>query len=347
MLANLLPDGFIEAQATWALWLVTLGSLAVLTVAADRAVGAAVRLAAALGMSKVIIGATVVSLGTTTPELFVSLTAALRGEPELALGNAVGSITADTAFIFGLCCLITRLPHDRFVLRRQGVFKLFTVAALTVPLVAMAFRRGSIEGVVLPRAAGFVYVGLLGVYLALSVRWARQHPEFVVPAVEVGNVRFHRARQALASLLILAVALGTVAVSSDVLIASVSQLACRHGVPSDVLAVTLVAMGTSMPELVTALMAIRRGHPELLVGNIIGADILNVLSVTGFSASASPLAVAPNFFVLHLPAMWASVLLFAAYIFTSRRTFSRWHGVPLLAVYAAYCALLIVTARWR
>jgi cation:H+ antiporter len=294
-------------------------------------------------MSKVIIGATIVSLGTTTPEIFVSVTAAFRGQPDLALGNAVGSIICDTALIFGLCCTLTPLPHDRYILRRQGIFDLGTMMMLTLTLVVLALLHGGIEGVVMPRVVGFAYVGILAVYLWLSVRWGRQHPELVGP-IEPGDELSRRvaSKAALGNAVVVLVGLGVVAISSDVLIGAISQVCVRYGVPADVLAVTLVALGTSLPELVTALTAVRRGHPELLIGNVIGADILNVLTVTGLSAAAMPLTVAPNFYRLHLPALWLTMMLFGTFIFTSKRTFKRWQGVPLLALYVGYCLTLFI-----
>ena len=187
MLADLIPATFFAGIAhNWVLWLVSAGAIGILVFGADRAVSAAVRLATAMGMSKIIIGATVVSLGTTSPEACTSVTAAFQGLPELAIGNGVGSIICDTALVFGLCCCLARLPLDRFVLYRHGTLKLAAGLLLTLTVVALALVRGGIEGVVLYRWIGIVFLALLVGYMVLSVHWARQRPETVPKQARAG-----------------------------------------------------------------------------------------------------------------------------------------------------------------
>jgi cation:H+ antiporter len=150
----------------------------------------------------------------------------------------------------------------------------------------------------------------------------------------------------LLGLLLLGLAL--VVVSGDVLVHSAKELALRWGVPSEVVAATLIAFGTSLPELVVGLTSIRKGHPELLVGNVVGADILNVLFVIGAAAVAAPLQVVPEgsriFLYLHLPTLLLILVLFRGYIFRALRagSFARWMGLPLLAIYVAY----VVVQYW-
>ncbi len=347
---EILPD--LSAQPTWVLWLLAGGAVVLLSVGGSWAVTGAARLATALGISKVIIGATVVSLGTTSAEVFVSVMAAFRGQGDLALGNAVGSIICDTALIFGLCCLLTRLPKNRFLLHRQGVVKLCCDSLLTVTMFALAIAQGGLLGVVMPRWVGFGFVGLLVVYLLLSVRWARRRPELLAAEVEtiageekVRQAEQRRPRRALLDLAMLAGGLGVVLAGSELMIRTVLILSDEnhYNVGGDILAVTVVAFGTSLPEFVTAMVSLAKGHPELMVGNVIGADILNVLFVSGLSASAMPLNVPETFFKMHLPVMWASSILFAIFIFSGGATFRRWQGLPLLALYIGYLALLIAT----
>ena len=342
MLQNLISGEFAAIEANWVLWLLAGGGLAALVFGADRAVSAAVRLAAAAGMSKVIIGATVVSLGTTAPEACTSVTAAFQGNPGLALGNGVGSVICDTALIFGLCCCLARLPLNRFVLYRHGTLKLAAGALLTVTVAALAIWRGGIEGVVLYRWIGVAFLVLLVAYMAVSVRWARGHPEAIPAEAQAAGVRRPGAGGAVVCLLVLAAGLGLVVLGARLLVGSATVLCERYGVPPDVVAVTVVALGTSLPELVTAVVSVLKGHPEIAIGNVIGADILNILFVVGASATVTDLAVPATFFYLHLPVMMLSLGLMGLYIFTSGRTFKRWQGVPLLAVYAAYVAILVV-----
>jgi cation:H+ antiporter len=345
MMADIIPTTSFDAQTNAALWLIVLVSIGLLGLGADRLVTAAAELARALGVPKIIIGATIVSLGTTTPEVCVSVAAAFKGNADLALGNAVGSIIVDTGLIFGLCCLLKPLPMDRFVLNRHGWLQTGAGLLLTALCLGLWARSGDIHNVVLPRAAGILLVTLLVGYLYLSARGARQHPQGVPEAPDVPVRQARQVGRVAKDLLILAVGLGMVVLGSETLIGSVRVICERNHVPPSVLAVTLVAFGTSVPELVTGLAAILKGHGDISVGNIVGADILNVLSVTGLSAIAAPLRVEPVFFYLHLPAMMVMLLLFRGYILGGRQQFHRWQGAVLLAAYAAFVVLTVTVTQ--
>ncbi|MCK5114157.1 MAG: calcium/sodium antiporter [Phycisphaerae bacterium] len=340
MLAELIPEWFFNDRSTWLLWVIAAGGIVPLVFGADFAVSKAVKLAKSMGLSTVIIGATVVSLGTTSPEAFVSVTAAFSGKPGLALGNGIGSVICDTALIFGLCCCLVRLPKDKFILKRHGWLQLGSGVLLVVVLLVLAMMRGSFYGVEIPRLIGIAFLVLLGVYLWISVVWARQHPE-AIPSEAVEGKAGRGAKAISMELLGVFFGLALVVGGAQFLVGSASVICTRWGVPESVLAVTLVAFGTSLPELVTALAAIIKGHPELLVGNVIGADILNVLFVVGASATAVPLQVPVEFFYLHLPVMIMALVLLRLYIARRGDQFSRWEGVPLLLLFAGYYVALI------
>ncbi|MHC4294900.1 MAG: calcium/sodium antiporter [Planctomycetota bacterium] len=341
MLGELIPRSFFEARGDLLLWLILAGGIALLVYGADRVVASAVKLAAAVGLSKIIIGATVVSLGTTTPEAVVSVKAAWEGNPGLALGNGVGSIICDTALIFGLCCLIRRLPLDRFVLNRHGWLQLGAGTLLTLTALGLWAISGDINAVEIPRLVGVLFVALLICYMLLSVQWSREHPEMLPLKAAAGGTASHRLRVALGNLILLIFGLALVVGGAELLIGSVHEICIRLKVPQAVIAVTLVAFGTSLPELATAVASIVKGHAELLVGNIVGADILNVLFVIGASAVAQPLKVHPIFFQLIFPVMMLVLILLRAYIFTSGSTFRRWQGIPLLVIYVIFTALAV------
>ena len=337
-IAALISQEFFQGfwQSEQVLWLMAVGAIAMLVFGADRVVASAAKLASVLGMSKVLIGATVVSLGTTSPEVAVSVNAAFKGDPGLALGNGVGSIICNAALIFGLGCCLTRLPKDRFVLRRHGWLQFGAAALLTVVLLGLWVISGDISNVEIPRSVGVVFLLLLVVYLYLSVRWARQHPQ-IIPLGAGRSIREnHKSLRALGNLLLLIAGLALVVFGSEVLVGSVRVICRKHQVPEAVIAVTFVAFGTSLPELATAITSIVRGHPELLVGNVIGANILNVLLVIGASATAVPLKVDPVFFYFLLPVMMTVLILLRVFIFFRGDTFRRWQGIPLLAVYALF-----------
>jgi len=358
---HLIPQAWFDAQSTPWLLLISAGAIGVLVRGADWLVDGASGLAYRLGLSKVIVGATVVSLGTTSPEAAVSVMAAWSGKPGLALGNAVGSVMADTGLIFGLGCLITVLPADRFVLSRQGWVQ-FGAAVL---LSGLCYAAYAIDGpqATLGRPVGLLLLLLLAAYMIASVRWSRRHPvgepflhpdEVTTATVATGELPEQATAHAISGLLTrMVLGLALVLVGSQVLIAAVSVVAQRWGVPQVVIAATLVALGTSLPELVTAGASIWKGHKELLVGNVIGADILNILFVIGASAVAAPLPIiepgtkVPDLFLqLHLPAMLALLVLFRILIARAVRPgrFSRSMGAPLLVLYVVYIvAQLAVT----
>ncbi len=348
LLASLLPAEWFTTRETWLLLMVVVVSMALVIKGADWLVEAAAGLALRLGMPKVVVGATIVSLGTTSPECAVSVLGAWSGNSGLALGNGVGSIIADTGLIFGLGAMMCALPADRFVLSRQGWVQ-FGSAVLLSALCYGAFMLHG-DAAILGRHIGLILIALLVVYLMLSVRWSRAHPASEPHLIAEGDqVRVQSeldeapAKHGTAMLVISGlVGLALVVLASDALVTSVSEVAVRWGVPQTVIAATLVAFGTSLPELIVGLTAVRKGHPSLLVGNVIGADILNVLFVIGASALAAPLEVVEDgnriFLQLHLPTMLAILLLFRLYIAAAARRgqFSRWMGAPLVMMYVAY-----------
>jgi len=342
MLAEIIPEHIFASLPSWALFLASGAAVALLVFGSGRAVTEAVKLAKTMGLSTIIIGATVVSLGTTSPEAFVSVTAAFRGQSGFALGNGVGSIICDTALIFGLGCCLVRLPKDRFILARHGWLQIGSGVLLACVIGGLALARGSMVGVVIGRGVGVALLLLLAGYMWLSVRWAKQHPEAISALASQVAPISDGGRKIALTLLGLALGLAMVIFGSQIMVGSVAQLCLRWGVPQSVLAVTLIAMGTSLPELVTAIAAIVKGHPELLIGNIIGADILNVLFVIGASATAVPLAVPMEFFYLHLPVMLLALVLMRGFMLLPGKQFSRWQGIPLLAVFAGYYMVLLI-----
>ena len=319
---------------------VTIASIAVLTKGADWMVDGAVSLALKTGIPTIVIGATVISLGTTTPEAFVSVLAAWMGDGGLALGNGVGSIIADTGLIFGLTCLLAATPADRFILNRTGWVQVGTATLLVVFALFAWYRTPSDP--MLYRWVGILFLVMLAGYMVLSVRWANQRnlmalkatPEDT-PVAEPAKTRSYKV-----SWIMILGGLALVIAGARVLIPCATETAFRIGVPTDIIAATMVALGTSLPELMTAIAAVRKGHPELTVGNIIGADVLNCLFVIGAAAAVSPLAIPKSFFMFHFPAMLIILYSFRAFIFMNRDgSFKRWQGAWLLSIYFTYIIL--------
>ena len=356
MFASLMPGEWFDALPQLLLIGIAMVAMIAVIYGADWLVAGAAGVAAKLGMPKVIIGATIVSLGTTAPEAAVSVLAAFSGNAGLALGNGVGSIIADTGLIFGLGCVLVALPADRFVLTRQGWVQFGSALILAVLCWVLFYLYGS--DAVIARPLGVLFLCLLVGYMVISVRWAKQHPHgepHVVESVdtegktEVGHDHDdHNEGKPLIVLCGLGL-LGLVMViaAGDGLVGSVSELAYRWSVPDVVIASTIVALGTSLPELVVGIQSIRKGHAELLIGNVIGADILNVLFVIGAAAVAAPLAIADqttSFVYIALPTMMVMMVYFRFCIVKAGRDghFSKWMGYPLLAGYVAYSVLSYV-----
>ncbi len=318
-----------------------LGTIAVCLYAlgkgADLLVEEAVTLSLRHGISKVIIGATIVSLGTTLPEVTVSVMSAINGKPDLALGNAIGSVICDTGLILGLATLVGRVPIDLYLMRRQGLLCLglgFLIIAVCLPYgnLSSVFETGGR----FPQLVGFAFIGLLAGYLWLSSRWARNvKSDFGVESHEKGST--------LVIMLKIGIGLSLVITSSHILIHAVEETAIRAQVPQSIIAATLVAFGTSLPELVTAVTAVRKGHGELAMGNVVGADILNILLVAGASASVTPggLVASEKFFTLIFPAMIGLMLIFQVSTFVCTTRLTKWTGCLLLGGYGLYLLLSI------
>jgi cation:H+ antiporter len=310
--------------------------IALLSKGADWMIDGVVDLAERTGLPKIVIGATVVSLGTTLPEAFVSVMAAYMGNPGLALGNGVGSIIADTGLIFGLTCVLATVPVNRFILNRTGWVQV-GAATLLVGIAVIPLLRGDAEPV-LERWVGFLFLLLLVGYLYITYVWARQGSVMVMESEEEDS------GQELMGIgkcwLLVVGGLVMIVAGARVLVPAASEIALRFGVPDDVVAATMVAFGTSLPELMTAIAAVRKGHPEITVGNIVGADVLNCLFVIGAAAVAAPLAIPENFYFFHFPAMLIILFSFRVFISMNRSgVFHRWQGGWLLAVYTAYVVL--------
>lgn len=328
---ELLLENFISSLPTVVLFIIIAITLYTLSKGADILVDEAVSLSLHWGVPKVVIGATIVSLGTTLPEATVSVLAAVNGNPDLALGNAIGSIIVDTGLIIGIAALIGRLPVEKNVIKRQGVIQLYAVTLLA--LVSMPFLSRA-EGGNIAQWMGFVFIGLLIVYIYQSMAWSKQ-------ATAEGDPLQEERSSVLVQLLKLSAGVFLVIVSSKILIPAVEQTATRVGIPQSVIAATLVAFGTSLPELVTAISAVRKGHGELAVGNIVGADILNVLFVVGAAAAVTPggLQVPTGFYKLQIPAMLIIIYAFRYFSTTAEREITKREGVFLAGIYFVYLAL--------
>lgn len=304
-------------------------ALFVLGKGADLFVEEAVKLSTRLGFSKLIIGATIVSIGTTLPEVTVSVVSALNGLPGLALGNAVGSITCNTALILGIAALVKPLPFKKSDINIQNNILLFVVIILVACSFIYAFTTGTnpfINGSRLYQWIGFVFIVLLFAYIIFSIK-------------NKSNKSSNEQINSSIVLIVIKMIIGILLVilSSKVLIPTIKEFAQRILIPDSVIAATLVAFGTSLPELITAITAAKKGYGDLAIGNVIGANILNVLLVIGASTSLTPtgLRIDKSFFIIQFPAMVFVILILFCGIKFSKNKINRVLGAILLASYVA------------
>ena len=329
-----LLQAVVAGQSTIVLLMIILFCILMLSMGADWMIDGVVDLAERTGLPKIVIGATVVSLGTTLPEAFVSVMAAYMGNPGLALGNGVGSIIADTGLIFGLTCVLAAVPVNRFILNRTGWVQVGAATLLVLVAIGVLVLNDSQPK--LDRWIGFLFLALLVLYLYITYMWARQGADMLPGDV----LQEHQLMSLGRSWVLIISGLFLVILGARVLVPGASEIAVRFGVPDDVIAATMVALGTSLPELITAIAAIRKGHPEITVGNIVGADVLNVLFVIGAAAAASPLLIPMNFYYFHFPAMLIILYSFRVFIsMNNEGVFHRWQGYWLLGVYLCYVIL--------
>ena len=310
---------------------------------ADLLVRGASKLALTLGISPLVVGLTVVSFGTSAPEVAVGIGAVLEGKTDLALGNAIGSNIFNVLFILGLSALITPLIVNIQLIRQEVPIMLG--ASLLLILFALDGHLGLSDGIIL--------LGLMVAYTVFLV-WQSRHQEQAVQDDYVdGLVPLAQAgwRDGMpAQLLLIGVGLGLLVLGSDWLVQASVVFAKALGVSDLVIGLTIVAAGTSMPEVATSVMAAIKGERDIAVGNVVGSNTFNILGSLGI---ASVVGTATGGTGLEVPAsalnfdLWvmSAVALACVPVFMTGREIARWEGVVFLAYYAAYVAYLVLAAQ--
>lgn len=313
--------------------LLLLAGLAVLTFGAELLVKGASRLAAAFGLSPLLIGLTVVAFGTSAPELAVSVGAAWQGQPDLAVGNVVGSNIFNVLAILGLSAIVAPLAVDRQLIRWD--VPLMVGASLLVWFMCQDRSISRLEG-------GLLFGLLLG-YLAWTVWQARREPASAAGS-EADAGSLSPSRPWVDALLVLGGLLLLVG-GSELLLDAAVAIARGYGVSELVIGLTIIAAGTSLPELATSVLATLRGQREIAVGNVIGSNLFNLLGVLGVTALVSELGipVARAARVVDIPVMVAVAVACLPIFFT--RLISRHEGAMFVALYVAYSTYLVLDAR--
>ena len=300
----------------------------------DWFVDGATGIAERFHVPEIIIGATVVSIGTTLPEVMVSATSALTGHGEIAYGNAIGSIICNTALIAAITVAIRPGPVDTKALKTPVLF-FFGAAAIYV---VNAYVTGYFG-----RPLGILLLAIFVTYLVVTVRQGFKNPA----EAEAEEIEEMAAKNSMGKdILLLIVGAALVAVGADLLVDNGTLIAQALGVPESVIALTFVALGTSLPELVTAITSLAKGHGALSLGNVIGANIFNLVLVSGASMTLSPFYIPQEStlfgqnasLVLDIPLM-LFVMAFLTLPALKTKKLSRYQGIVLLILYAAFCAI--------
>ena len=303
----------------------------------DWFVDGATGIAERFHVPEIIIGATVVSIGTTLPEVMVSATSALTGHGEIAYGNAIGSIICNTALIAALTVAIRPGPVDTKALKTPVLF-FFGSAAIYV---INAYVTGYFG-----RPLGILLLAIFVVYLVVTVRQGFKNPAEAA-AEEAEAVEEEAAKNSMVKdILLLVIGAALVAVGADLLVDNGTLIAQALGVPESVIALTFVALGTSLPELVTAITSLAKGHGSLSLGNVIGANIFNLVLVSGASMALAPFRIPQSStlfgvnssLVLDVPLMLFVMALLTLPALKTKKL-SRCQGIVLLVLYAAFCGI--------
>ena len=294
---------------------------------ADRLTDGAVALAERMQIPQIVIGLTIVALGTSAPEFCVSLVSALKGTADLAVGNVVGSNIFNTMLIVGVAAMVAPMTILPSTIRKDVPVALVASVALTV----MVLMDGDLSRV----DAALLFVGFL-IFMWITLRGAKGSH-----AIEQEQAA-PRGYSVLKSLLLLALGLACLVVGSNIFVDGAANVAQELGVSEAVIGLTIVAGGTSLPELATSVVAARKGNSGIAIGNVLGSNVMNILLILGGAGLISPMVV-KGITIVDFTVMTGSMLLLWLFSYT-KLTVARWEGAVLTAIFLGYMAWLVAGA---
>lgn len=312
--------------------LLLLGGVAVLYFGAEWLVRGSARLAAAAGIHPIVVGLTVVSFGTSAPELVVSLIAAIEGDADIALGNVLGSNLANIGLILGITALVRPIHVHSRVVRREVPIML----AVTLALYPLIFDEA------LGRFDGVGLVGVLALYLLFMFRGGTEatEPELMGELKEMGLDAAAPPKARFQDGLLVFVGCLALVLGARAIVTSAEVIAQAFGISQLVIGLTVIAIGTSLPELATSVVAAVRGESDIAIGNVIGSNVFNIAAILGITSAIAPITVNPSVLRSELPA----VLLLSLLLWPLSRTgwrIERWEAALLLVVYLAIGVWLV------
>ena len=311
--------------------LIVIGVAMVLT-GADRLTEGASALARRMNVPEIIIGLTIVAAGTSAPELFVSLVSALKGTPDMAVGNVVGSNTMNAMLIVGCAAMVAPMVISRSTVKKDIPFAVG--ASVLLMLLSLNNYLGRWDGIIL--LLGFAS---FMVYTLMQAKKGEAAPVTDDSQQDADNTPSSKGGNPWLSALWVVAGLAMLVIGSNLFVDSASSVAYSLGISEGVVGLTVVAGGTSLPELATSVVAARKGQSAIAIGNVIGSNVFNILMILGLTATISPLAI-EGITTLDMAVMLVSVALVWFFSFT-RYTVERWEGGLLVVGYLVYLWWLI------
>ena len=296
---------------------------------ADLFVDGASSVAKKLNIPAFVIGLTIVAFGTSAPELAVSITAAMKGSNDIAIGNVVGSNIFNTLVVLGLSAAITPIVVDKGMVKRDYPLSIFAAALLGV--LAMDTILFGADAMVLGRLDGVILLIAFAGFMAMTVKAGKE-----------GNAEETEteAMPVLKSILFIAIGLAGIVYGGDLSVEGAKGIARFFGMSEAIIGLTIVAIGTSLPELVTSIVAARKGENDIAVGNVIGSNIFNIFLILGLSSTILPMNVSGTY--LYDIGMLVAVMVFTYLPIARTKKVTRGMGILMLLVYAAYTTYLIL-----
>lgn len=299
---------------------------------ADYFVDGSSSVAKLLRIPSVIIGLTIVAFGTSMPEASVSINAALAGSNELSLSNVIGSNIFNLLVVTGVCAVIRPLPVTRSVMKKEFPYSILITAALLIMSLDMLLFQDTEN--VISRVNGVVLLALFLIFVVSTVRDA------LTSRKETKDNEDFKSMSPAASTAYIIGGLAGIVIGGDLVVNSASEIAASFGLSQTLIGLTIVALGTSLPELVTSIVAARKGENEIALGNVVGSNIFNILLVLGASSALHPVGVNQESIYDIVILLVTSIMV---YIFgLQKKTVNRLEGIIMLLVYAIFAVFITI-----
>ncbi|HCC88245.1 MAG TPA: sodium:proton exchanger [Prevotella sp.] len=305
----------------WAQVLLLIAGIVVVLKGADWLTNGAVGLATKLGISQIVIGLTIVAIGTSMPEFFVSVVSAIKGTPDLAVGNIIGSNIFNVLLIVGVAAIVSPISIQRTTVRRDIPIAIVASIMLMVMM---------LDGTVSRMDALVLFVTFIA-FIWITLRGSKNGLQEVSPKKVMGTAK---------SIFFILIGLVGLVLGSNIFVDNASSLAHGWGISDAVIGLTIVAGGTSLPELATSAVAARKGDSGIAIGNVLGSNVFNILMILGLTGLISPMNV-QGITCVDMAVMVISMALFWLLSFTKLRI-ERWEGGALIACFLGYIAWLMI-----